>query len=63
MTGNSILIQLMARNVERLWTDYRSKLQARNKDSKISLIDAERPGPAEEVLTLSSTQIGIGPDD
>lgn len=53
----------MARNAERLWTDYRSKLQARNKDSKISLIDAERPGPAEEVLTLSSTQIGIGPDD
>lgn len=63
MMGNSILIQLTARNAERLWIYYRSKLQTRNKESKISLINAERPEPAEVVLTLPSTQIGIGPDD
>lgn len=63
MIGNSILIQLMARNAARLWIDYRSKLQAINKESKISLINAERPEPAEVVLTLPSTQTGIGPDD
>lgn len=63
MTGKSILIPLMARNAARLWIDYRSKLQARNKESKISLINAERPEPAEVVLTLLSTQTGIKPDD
>ena len=52
---NSILIQLMARNAARLWIDYRSKLAARNKKSTISLINAERPEPAEVALTLPST--------
>lgn len=53
----------MVRNAARLWIDYRSKLQARNKESKISLINAERPEPAEVALTLPPTQKGIGPDD
>lgn len=57
MIWNSILIQLMARNAARLWIDYRSKLQAINKESKFSLINAERPEPAEVALTLPSRQV------
>lgn len=51
----STLIQLMARNAARLWTDYRSKLAAGNKKSTISLINSERSEPAEVALTLPST--------
>lgn len=53
----------MARNAERLWICYRLKLQARNKESKIILINAERPESDEVALVLPSTHIGIGPDD
>lgn len=52
---NSILIQLMATNAARPWTDYRSKLAARNKKSTIRLINAEGPEPVKVALTLPST--------